>query len=503
MTVRTIAPVSKRFAAVIAAAAIAAFGMAGTATAQVIGFGGSSMTGWTPNTNTAGLPSVTGSGTSADVLTLTNNTNGIATSYWFNTPQSITNFKESFTYTQTTNTPNNGADGFAVVWQNAGTNALGGGGGQLGLTGIASSASLAGNIYGGNVIGTQYNNTVTAGNPVTLGTPGGVNIASGDAINVTLSYKQADGALTETMTDSVTNATFTRVWRGISIQGQVGGATALIGFTGATGGVNAGQTFTNFQFTPGAANPTPVAAFTPIAATGYNQNMIISTASGSANITATIDGGTTKQGNTFYETGVNPNASAAGVPHAGVFSSENDPNHVFQLQPNGAGQNDAVMLDQVNTTGALTLTTPARYSALSLLVAGGNGGATIGYTAHYAGGATQTGTFNIPDWFGNTPFAWDANGRVSLNPDGSINTTDFNATFSQNPRMLQVDLTPTDTVDALQSINFTWQGTVGNGDEDAIFGISGTAVPEPSSLALLSLGAVGLVVRRRRAARAK
>jgi len=61
-----------------------------------------------------------------------------------------------------------------------------------------------------------------------------------------------------------------------------------------------------------------VAAITPIATTGYNQNMIISAANGSANTTATIDGGTAKTGNTFYEMGVNPNSNVAGVPLAGA-----------------------------------------------------------------------------------------------------------------------------------------------------------------------------------------
>ena len=55
------------------------------------------------------------------------------------------------------------------------------------------------------------------------------------------------------MTDANTNATFTRVYRGIDIQSQVGAATALIGFTGGTGALNQTQTVTNFHYTPGAA----------------------------------------------------------------------------------------------------------------------------------------------------------------------------------------------------------------------------------------------------------
>ena len=73
-----------RMAAIAAVLAVAILGIAGTASAQVIGLGGASMTGWTPNNNvganpgSAGLPSVAGTGTLGDVLTLTNNNNGIA-----------------------------------------------------------------------------------------------------------------------------------------------------------------------------------------------------------------------------------------------------------------------------------------------------------------------------------------------------------------------------------------------------------------------------------------
>ena len=209
------------------------------------------------------------------------------------------------------------------------------------------------NVYSGNGgSGSQYNDTVATGGGVALTpTPGGVNIDSGDPINVTLSYKESDHALTETMTDTVTSATFTRVWRSISIQTQVAGTSAIVGLTGGTGGVTAAQSVTNFQYIPGNAPNTPVATITPIAATGYDQNMIISATNGSANTTATMDGGTGKSGDTFYEKGVNSGSNVAGVPQANVIiGSANDANHTFALQPNGPGQNDAVMLDSANPT---------------------------------------------------------------------------------------------------------------------------------------------------------
>lgn len=475
-----------------ASCGLLSLGLSVSAFGQVTGFGGTTNTGWTPQSNTAGVPSVVGAGTVADVLSLTTPVNSEATAYWFNTPQSITNFLETFTYTSP-----GGADGAAVVWQNAGLTALGGGGGSKGFGGITSAGALALNIYGGNSgSGSQYNPAIPNNiGTATTPTPGGVNIASGNPINISLSYKEADHALTETMQDTVTNATFTRVWRGISIQGDVGGTTATIGFTGGTGGINALQSITNFQFKPGFAGFTPVAKFIPLATTGYNQNMIISAANGSANITATMDGGTGKGGDTFYETGVNTAAPVSGVSHPGVvFGSGNDFNHTFAFQPNGAGQNDAVMLDSGNVAGSLSLTTPFNYKTLSFLVAGGNGGGNIGVTIHYAGGGTQSATISGSDWFNNSPIAQDANGRVN------VALGDFNNINNGNPRLYQQDLALSDTANAVLSVDFAWQGAAGAGDREAIFGISGEPVPEPATLGLLSVGALGLLARKRRRA---
>lgn len=472
------------------ALAAAALCMAGSAPAAVTGFGGALMSGWTPNTNTTGIPSVSGTGTAADVLTLTTQVNSEADSYWFNTPQNITNFTESFTYTSPSN---GGADGMTAAWQNAGTTALGNGGGGKGYTGISTASALAMNIYGGNSgSGSHFNNTIAngAGDPALTPTPNGVDLTSGHPIIVSLSYREADHALVEMMTDSTNpSQTFTRVWRGVSIQTQVGGTTALVGFTGGTGGINASQTITNFNFTSGNAPATPVATINPIAVSGFNQKMIISNAAGPSVITATMDGGTNKDGDTFYENGVNANATAAGVPRAGVvFGSENDSNHTFVLEPNGASANDAVLLDTGHTTGTLTLTTPGRYSLLSFLVAGANGGGDIGFTVHFADGSSQTGTIPGNDWFGNSNIAVDANGRTD------VTLTDFNSENSGNPRIYQDDLTLNNLASNVTGVDFTFSGP----NRAAVFGLSGQAVPEPTALGLLSVGLLAAFTRRRR-----
>src|SRR5207253_1979144 len=109
------------------------------------------------------------------------------------------------------------------------------------------------NVYNGHVIGTAFAANGTAG---TYTGTGLVNFrgdgTTGDPTNVTLSYDPVSGTVTENLFDSVNNATFTQVITVGHLTALLGGgSTALFGFTGATGGLNARQTITNFSFAPG------------------------------------------------------------------------------------------------------------------------------------------------------------------------------------------------------------------------------------------------------------
>jgi Bacterial lectin len=482
-------------------AALAAGAFELPADAAVIGFGGNAMTGWQPNANaaavTAGVPNVSGPGDATDVLQLTTATNGLATSYWYATPQDITNWVANFTYTDVST---GGADGITFTMQNQGTGALGGGGGALGYVGITNAAGDAFNIYGGNSgSGSQFNPTISAGGVPLTPTKSTVNIASGHPMNVTLSYNQADHAVVETITDSTTSASQTRVFRNVDLPTLVGGSnTALIGFTGATGGVNANQNVRNFTFTNGSAPAAPVPSFTPLAVTGFSQNMVVSLAGGTSTVTATMDGGSAKTGNTFYEKGVSTANPATGLPNGGqVFGSGTDADHTFAFQ-NFSAANNAILLDNstnsasIHPTGTLTLTTPSHEDALSFLVSSGNGTQSFTATIHFAGGAPDEVHTGIPapDWFNSSPIAFDANGRETL--AGAVANVG-----SGNPRIYQEDVTLLDKTDLITGIDFTYTGDAVNG-HTAIFGVSG-AVPEPvSALPLAMLAASGLVRRRAR-----
>lgn len=200
--------------------------------------------GWTTQTNSG-----SGFGTPAfnnGLLTLTDNAGNEARSAFFQFKQYIGAFKAFWTYQAS---GNKAADGMAFVLQNdsRGANALGGGGGSLGVSGISPSWELELNIYTGNNDGIGCGIFTNGANGInTLGT--NVLVSSGDPIDFSLNYAKA--RLTLTMVDEMnTNLSFTtNINMDLTI--AAGGQTAYIGFTGATGGSQSTQTITNFAFVP-------------------------------------------------------------------------------------------------------------------------------------------------------------------------------------------------------------------------------------------------------------
>jgi hypothetical protein len=177
-----------------------------------------------------------------------------ASSAWFATPVNVQTFTTDFSL-QLTN-PN--ADGMTFTIQNAGTTALGPLGGGLGYgpgapggtpgipTSVAVKFDLFQNAQEGNNSTGLYTNGASPTSPaITLG--GGVNLHSGDIFQVHMTYNGT--TLTMTITDTVTNATFTNAWT-INIPGTVGGSTAFVGFTAGTGGQTATQEIITWTYGP-------------------------------------------------------------------------------------------------------------------------------------------------------------------------------------------------------------------------------------------------------------
>jgi hypothetical protein len=238
--------------------------MAPVALADIAGItqGGAGVDDYTLNGNTpatdAGVPSITG-----NVLKATSDINSQATSAWYNTQQNISNWTASFVYDMGLGSASP-ADGVAFVLHNdpRGLTALGDGGGAIGYTGgagVRNSFAVAYDIYNGGAAnptrtGTGYNGTGFA-----YESTAPLNLRA-NPVRVDLAYR--DGVVTQTLTDTVTNDTFTRAYAR-TVPAYVGGSTATVGFTAGTGGLNAEQFISQFVFTEGNAPPAP--ALPPLA----------------------------------------------------------------------------------------------------------------------------------------------------------------------------------------------------------------------------------------------
>ena len=340
----------------------------------VANFGGTG-NGWT--VNSAGI---TGIPITNDVLTLTDGNNNEARSAFFNTPQPFAigsaGFTASFVYQPGGSV---GADGVTFMLQNdsRGAAALGGAGGSLGLNGITPSAAHEINIYGGHTIGTNF---VTDSSTGTYNSTGAVNVASGDPINVTLSYDPVHNVINEMLVDPIANTTFMTSYNNINLASTLGANTALLGFSGATGGANSTQTISNFSYSVVASAPGV-----------YGNGVVVA---GGAN--ATIDVGATAA-NPIISMGT-LSIGAGAVSTLNVTASTAATNQAYGLSLGNTTLAGNLILNVANNTngggnaaGTLTLGTVADGGAGFGLTVAGPGAVVLSSVNTYSGATTISG----------------------------------------------------------------------------------------------------------------
>jgi hypothetical protein len=195
-------------------------------------------------------------------MRLTTTESNVAGSGWFAKPVNVQTFTNDFSFQMTNSTGRATGNGIAFVIQNSGTQAVGPTGGGLGYgPDNTVNASPSSQAPIGNSVAIKFDTVNNAGEgtdstgiykdgasptmpAITLGN--GVNLKSQDTFQVHMSY---DGTtLTMTITDTVNPAqTFTTSWA-IDIPGTVGGNTAYVGFTGATGNSVANQDIVTWTY---------------------------------------------------------------------------------------------------------------------------------------------------------------------------------------------------------------------------------------------------------------
>jgi hypothetical protein len=166
-------------------------------------------------------------------------------SAFFTSPVNVQSFNTDFNFQLT----NANADGFTFTIQNNSATALGGPGSGLGYSGIPKSVAIKFDLYNNAGEGADSTGIFIDGAAPTVPsidlTGSGINLHSGDMMHAHLSY---DGnALTLTLTDLVTNATWTQPFA-VDIPTVVGGNTAYVGFTAGTGNMTAVQQILNWTF---------------------------------------------------------------------------------------------------------------------------------------------------------------------------------------------------------------------------------------------------------------
>ena len=147
-----------------------------------------------------------------------------------------------------------GADSLSFVLQNdpRGAAALGGGGGDGGYGGIANSIAIKFDLWTDGTHAPATGLFLNGQSPHSHNTQdvaitGGINLLSGDPIQVTLTYNGT--TLTLAMRDTVTGQSFTYDWL-VNLAQVLGGTSAYAGFTAGTGGASAVQDIQSWTYTP-------------------------------------------------------------------------------------------------------------------------------------------------------------------------------------------------------------------------------------------------------------
>jgi hypothetical protein len=382
---------------------------AGAAHAQVInyprGFAGSSGQIWLVN----GASPLVGS-------TIQLTTSGVAdagNNAWYETPINVQAFTTTFTFTETCSTYCGDGFGFMIIStsnpSSPGFTYSGGAGAQLswsqcGGTGNTDCAAINSILVkfdlfdvqtgspGANFTGFYSGGTYpqAPNNPQYDMSGSGINMESGDLFTCTITY---DGSsLTETLTDTVTRATYTKTYTGVNIPSLVGGNTAYVGFGGSTGAATVTQSLSSWTYTEESPGQAGIPTFSPAPGTYFgSQRVALSSGSSGAVICYNTTGSPATNGST---------SCATGTLYTGpitVSSSE-----TLYAVAGGAGYNDSPVVSGsyvIQTSVATpTFSPPAgTYTAAqSVAISDVTSNATIYYTTNGTAPTTSSTKYTGP-----------------------------------------------------------------------------------------------------------
>jgi hypothetical protein len=276
-------------------------------------------------------------------LRLTDGGGTEARSAFFNTQITVQSFTNDFRFQLT----NPSADGFTFTIQGNAANSVGPSGGGLGYgpdtptgtPGIPKSVAVKFDLYSNAGEGIDstgwYTNGVSPTTPALDMATSGVNLHSGDIMNVHMTY---DGTtLTWTVTDPTAGKSFTTS-AAVNIPSFVGGNSAFVGFTAGTGGATATQEIISWTYTPG----TPTGTKNPIQYEAESSAVFnASSSSGPTYRVFAWSGFTDGSGTTLDATKAGDNVTITlNIPTAGVYdvkvaTKRHSTRGIVQLSVNG------------------------------------------------------------------------------------------------------------------------------------------------------------------------
>ena len=342
-------------------------------------------------------------------LQLTSGVTFQAGSAWFNTPVNVQSFTNDFTF----QISNPGADGFTFTIQNSGLNALGLAGGGLGYAsdtpggtpGIPNSLAIKFDIYSNQGEGSDSTGLYTNGASPTIPaidlTSTGINLLSGDTFSVHMVYNGT--TLTMTITDGVTNASYTTSWT-INIPQTIGSNTAYVGFTGGTGGLTASQKIETWTFAPTTQSSQQVATPTfSLAAGTYlgTQTVSLSDTTAGSTIFYTIDGttpATSVGGSTAQYSGpitVTSTETIKAIAAASGYSASAVASALYTIESQTAAPTFTPVAGTYTSAQTVTIKTTASGAAIYYTLDGTTpntsaGGSTVLYSAPITISSTTT-----------------------------------------------------------------------------------------------------------------
>jgi len=221
------------------------------------------------------------------------------------------------------------------------------------------------------------------------------------------------------------------------------------------------------------ANGTCAQTYTPLAVSGFTQDVVAESGTDATAVTSTVIDATQHVMYTASFAAVNGISSGGVVDNGNIVNG----NYTWQMAPftgNNALYLSSGAVANTTTAGTLTLASPGSFSGISLLIFSTEGNNTANVVLNFTDGTTaNAGNFLITDWYDNLNPVYNAFGRI-VRVAGPSYTTDGAANGNGRMYKLDVNVPCTSRPKLIQSVTVSYvSGTLSG--RILVFAVSGAA----------------------------